>query len=162
MGFLKNMKFCVRCGFVMSEEENNCLGCSDSEIITKEDIKDVFRSKATTDLSTSKNFKLLVTKGGTDGREFFVNKENALIGRWDPKVDSHPDVDLSDEDIDSKVSRLHAQISSKPEGFYIEDLGSKNGTYLNREFRLVKGIEYKLQDNDEIIVGKIFFKFKVV
>lgn len=156
------MKFCSKCGFAMSDDEDSCLSCSDSEILTKEEVKEVFQIPSSENSLKIKNFKLVIIRGGTEGREFFIRKPQALIGRWDPKVDSHPDVDLSDEDIDSKVSRIHAQIVYKPEGFYIEDMGSKNGTFLNREFKLVKDIQYKLQDDDEIIIGKIFFKFNIL
>ncbi|MFN8575877.1 MAG: FHA domain-containing protein [Candidatus Sericytochromatia bacterium] len=73
----------------------------------------------------TKRVRLVVSKGGTENREFPLNKEVCYIGRWDPSLNSYPDVDLSDEDIDAKVSRVHAKIIKKPEGLYIEDMGSR-------------------------------------
>ena len=41
---------------------------------------------------------------------------------------------------------------------HIFNINNKN--ILNREFKLVKGIEYALKPNDEIIIGHIFFRVK--
>ena len=50
----------------------------------------------------------------------------------------------------SRVSRRHAQVTVVAGGATIEDLGSKNGTFLNR--RRVSGVQ-SLADGDEIGLG---------
>jgi pSer/pThr/pTyr-binding forkhead associated (FHA) protein len=59
----------------------------------------------------------------------------------------------------TKVSRVHARITGKKEGFFIEDtgtrgLGSNYGTYVN-EARLEIQKPYKLENNDAIKIGPI-------
>jgi pSer/pThr/pTyr-binding forkhead associated (FHA) protein len=179
------MRFCDKCGLILNDEISECSSCKHINLIETDkekagfasiknemnksaNIPDSlpFNSKNETFSEMSQfdkvpNFaRLVVTKGGTQGREFPVNKDICNIGRWDPSLKSHPEIDLSDEDIDAKVSRLHARIVKKPEGYYIEDVGSRNGTFLNREFRLVQGIEYSLKNNDEVIIGHVFFRFE--
>jgi len=69
---------------------------------------------------------------------------------------------------DSRASRLHAQIvADKTDGsncarFRVIDLGSTNGTFVNRGRRLRPGERHPLQDGDEIIVGKTFLRFRLV
>jgi pSer/pThr/pTyr-binding forkhead associated (FHA) protein len=45
--------------------------------------------------------------------------------------------------------------------YIIEDLGSTNGTFVNRGHRLAPGDRQPLKDGDEIIVGKTFLRFRV-
>jgi hypothetical protein len=53
---------------------------------------------------------------------------------------------------DRQVSRYHARLTSTPKGLLLEDLGSKNGTYLNG--KLVTDLVY-LQDGDIIAVALV-------
>jgi pSer/pThr/pTyr-binding forkhead associated (FHA) protein len=48
------------------------------------------------------------------------------------------------------------------EHYFIEDLGSTNGTFINRGRRLLPGDRQPLRDGDEIIVGKTFLRFHIV
>jgi len=57
----------------------------------------------------------------------------------------------------STVSRRHAKISVDVEGAVIEDLGSKNGTYVND--RAVSG-PTPVVDGDQIRIGSLLFTFK--
>ncbi|MBI2933076.1 MAG: FHA domain-containing protein [Planctomycetes bacterium] len=83
--------------------------------------------------------KLIVRQGGAV-REIDIIKDNFSIGRT-------PDNDL--EVRDSLISRRHSSIVRKGEDYIVYDLGSSNGTYVNRE-----KIEMKvLEDNDVIRVG---------
>ncbi len=43
----------------------------------------------------------------------------------------------------------------------IEDIGSLNGTYVNRQPRLQLGNPLDLKDGDEIIIGKTFLKLSI-
>ena len=72
-----------------------------------------------------------------------------------------PDVDLDSDDPEAKVSRRHARISFENGEYAIEDLGSTNGTFVNRGRRLKPGDRQPLKDGDEIIVGKTFLRFRV-
>ena len=42
----------------------------------------------------------------------------------------------------------------------IEDIGSLNGTFLNRGSKLEEGVRHTLKAGDEIIIGKIFLTFR--
>ena len=83
------------------------------------------------------------------------------IGRWDADGGIFPDVDLDQDDPEAKVSRRHARIIREGHQFYIEDLGSTNGTFINRGRRLLPGNRHPLNNGDEIIVGKTFLKFVI-
>jgi pSer/pThr/pTyr-binding forkhead associated (FHA) protein len=106
--------------------------------------------------------RLLVERGGRVGREFSITGIETNIGRWDADSGIFPDVDLDEDDPEAKISRRHARIISHNGQFYIEDLGSTNGTFVNRGRRLLPGKRHALQNGDEIIVGKTFLKFQLV
>jgi DNA-binding winged helix-turn-helix (wHTH) protein len=59
---------------------------------------------------------------------------------------------------DPAVSRRHARITVAPDGVTIQDLGSKNGTYLNA--RRVRAAE-ELNDGDEITIGPAHLRYRV-
>ncbi|MBX7145335.1 MAG: FHA domain-containing protein [Oligoflexia bacterium] len=102
--------------------------------------------------------KLVVSRGPSQGKEFSIEEGSNLVGRWDPDSGSFPEVDLEKDDIDAKVSRKHAVIERAGEKVTIEDIGSMNGTFINRGPRLERGVKYDLKEGDELIVGKIFFQ----
>jgi pSer/pThr/pTyr-binding forkhead associated (FHA) protein len=64
----------------------------------------------------------------------------------------HPDSDIFLDDI--TVSRRHAEIIRRSDGFHVLDVGSLNGTYVNRD----RVEEAKLANGDELQIGK----FKLV
>jgi hypothetical protein len=107
----------------------------------------------------SLNAKLIIQRGGKVGKEFPINGAEALIGRWDADGGIFPDVDLDQDDPEAKVSRRHARIQLLNNQYLIEDLGSTNGTFVNRGPRLAPGAKQPLKNGDEIIVGKTFLKF---
>lgn len=103
--------------------------------------------------------KLIIQRGGKIGKEFPIVGTDALIGRWDADGGIFPDVDLDQDDPEAKVSRRHSRIQFLNNQYLIEDLGSTNGTFVNRGPRLLPGIKQPLNNGDEIIVGKTFLKF---
>src|SRR5262245_43533844 len=103
--------------------------------------------------------KLIIQRGGKVGKEFPIGGTEALIGRWDADGGIFPDVDLDQDDPEAKVSRRHARIQFLNNQYLIEDLGSTNGTFVNRGPRLAPGAKQPLKNGDEIIVGKTFLKF---
>jgi hypothetical protein len=76
----------------------------------------------------------------------------ALIGRRDVKRGNSVDVDLSSRDGGKIISRRHAEIGFK-DGYFLHDLGSVNGTWLNGQ-RLIPNQQYALSDGDEIVFGR--------
>lgn len=104
---------------------------------------------------------LMIERGNSAGKKFPLSNSEANIGRWDADGGVFPDVDLDSDDPEAKVSRRHARISLHNGTYLIEDLGSTNGTFVNRGHRLMPGDRHPLRDGDEIIVGKTFLRFRV-
>ncbi|CAN5765959.1 hypothetical protein BH18ACT15_BH18ACT15_11490 [soil metagenome] len=88
---------------------------------------------------------LIVKRGSNAGSKFFMDSDDTKIGR-------HPKSDIFLDDI--TVSRRHAEILRAEGRFRLHDVGSLNGTYVNRE-RVEEG---DLHSGDEIQIGK----FKLV
>jgi FHA domain len=105
--------------------------------------------------------KLSVVRGGRKGQEFPLEEGNNLVGRWDPETGSFPEVDLDADDPEAKISRKHALIRIDGGKITIEDIGSLNGTYVNRQPRLSPGSPAELKSGDEVIIGKTFLKLVV-
>ena len=106
--------------------------------------------------------RLIIERGRSAGKQFPLSDDESQIGRWDADGGIFPDVDLDADDPEAKVSRRHARIMRRNEQYFIEDLGSTNGTFINRGRRLLPGDRQPLRDGDEIIVGKTFLRFHVV
>ena len=98
---------------------------------------------------------LEVKDGEREGKRFSIREGQNLIGRWDPRCGAFPDIDLDLHDADSRVSRKHATIEMSGTQLSIIDMGSLNGTILNKVIHLEEGKPYSLQDGDEIMVGKV-------
>ena len=79
--------------------------------------------------------------GGRAGESFTIEGDRMSIGRT-------PDAAVFLDDV--TVSRNHALLVRRQDGFYIDDLGSLNGTYVNR--RRIES--HRLDDGDEIQIGK--------
>ncbi len=104
--------------------------------------------------------RLVISRGETAGKVFTLQEGANLIGRWDPDYGSFPEVDLESHDPEAKVSRRHAVIECQGDKVALEDLGSLNGTFVNRGTRLQQGTKHELNDGDEIIVGKTFLRLE--
>ena len=91
-----------------------------------------------------------------------LSELESQIGRWDADGGIFPDVDLDSEDPEAKISRRHARITLKNGQYFLDDLGSTNGTFVNRGKRLKPGEPQLLSESDEIIVGKTFLRFHIV
>jgi ribosomal protein L40E len=70
-----------------------------------------------------------------------------------PNETSPPNIDVSGLPCSEVVSRVHANIRVEGENYYIEDLGSANGTYINHN-SLAKGNRHLLRSGDRISLGK--------
>ena len=92
--------------------------------------------------------KVAVVEGeGLKGQTFELNSE-LLIGRAEK---CH--IVLQD----TYASQVHARIFSKGEGFMVEDMGSTNGTYLNRQ-KVISPTE--LQRGDHVKIGKTVLEMR--
>jgi serine phosphatase RsbU (regulator of sigma subunit) len=85
--------------------------------------------------------------GGSPGEQIAIPGNRAVLGR-------HPECDIV---LDAAaVSRQHAQILQEGDDFYIEDLHSRNGTFVNG--RLVQG-KWLLADGDRLKICDLLFTF---
>lgn len=113
-------------------------------------------------VSDKPHARLVIERGKSMGKQFLLTSAEAHIGRWDADGGVFPDVDLDSDDPEAKVSRRHARIVLTDGKYSLEDLGSTNGTFINRGKRLSPGVGQPLNDGDEIIVGKTFLRFHVL
>ena len=89
---------------------------------------------------------LVVRSGGGRAGETFHPEGETTIGR-------SPDCGIFLDDV--TVSRKHAVLVKRDGGFFIEDQGSLNGTFVNRK-RVESG---QLEDGDELQIGKYRLTF---
>lgn len=87
-------------------------------------------------------------------REFEINRTEYVIGK---------SVSMADGvfNITPTVSRMHCKIYHKSDGYWVEDLHSKNYTYLN-ECRLKPGIQIQLHDGDFLRLAEHKFKVQII
>ncbi|MFB2918933.1 FHA domain-containing protein [Aerosakkonema funiforme] len=74
-----------------------------------------------------------------------------------------PDIDVSGFPNSEVVSRIHADIRIEGDAYYIEDVGSSNGTYINHT-PLPRGNRHRLRSGDRIALGKgdlVTFLFQI-
>jgi len=106
--------------------------------------------------------RLIIERGGRIGKEFPITALRPKIGRWDADSGIFPDVDL-DEDDPKPRSREGTRASLiTTASTSSRNLGSTNGTFVNRGRRLLPGKRHMLQNGDEVIVGKTFLKFQIL
>lgn len=145
-----------------SGEEKDATGAA-NEILSDERLSKASSASAVSSSSeAAAHAKLVIHRGRSVGKEFPMCEDETHIGRWDADGGIFPDVDLDADDPEAKVSRRHARITRRGEQYFIEDLGSTNGTFVNRGRRLLPGDRHQLNDGDEVIVGKTFLRFHVI
>lgn len=181
-GNLESSQYCDECGTLLKPvnatmvEQNQTI-ISDSQRLSLGNVTSVgipiileepkFQNIGSQDIARVENTpkkieaNLIIERGTSIGTEFIIRNEESTIGRWDADNGIFPDIDLDVYDPEAKVSRRHARIIFEGGKFLIEDLGSTNGTFVNRGRRLIPGSPHILSDNDEIIVGKTFLRFHI-
>jgi pSer/pThr/pTyr-binding forkhead associated (FHA) protein len=89
---------------------------------------------------------LVVRRGPNAGARFLLDHDVTTSGR-------HPDSDIFLDDV--TVSRRHAEFHRGSTGFTVRDVGSLNGTYVNRE----RVESSSLSNGDEVQIGKFRLVF---
>lgn len=92
--------------------------------------------------------RVVLLEGASKGGKAFDLTDEILIGRADKCQ-----IVLTD----SYASQMHARIFSKNDAFMIEDLGSTNGTYLNRH---KVATPTQLSRGDQIKIGKTVLELR--
>jgi pSer/pThr/pTyr-binding forkhead associated (FHA) protein len=135
--------YCSSCGAALSErdDEHTTMAIPAEEFPAVDD-SNVFEEA---DLAPGTGM-LLVRRGPNAGSRYVLDHAVTTLGR-------HPDSRVFLDDI--TVSRRHAEVRREGDGYQLVDVGSLNGTYLNRE-RVDQG---ELHDGDLIQVGKFKLMF---
>ena len=147
--------YCPECGFQNPEAANYCAKCG--ALLVKEESGETTMTFTPEDPEEEgqpvledfgiKGPALVVRSGGgRAGETFPLEAERTTIGR-------SPDCEIFLDDV--TVSRKHAVLERRSDGLRIEDLGSLNGTFLNRK-RIDNGV---LSDGDELQIGKYRLTF---
>ncbi len=146
--------YCPECGFQNPEASNYCSRCgallttdTGSETTMSFDIEEeADENDLRTQLGITGPALVVRSGGGMAGQSFQPAEGRTLIGR-------SPDCEVFLDDV--TVSRRHAELVRDGDTFTIRDLGSLNGTYVNR-----KRIEsVVLEDDDEVQIGKYRLTF---
>lgn len=142
--------YCPQCGFQNPEASNYCAKCG-ALLVIDEESSDPTVSLSPEDVEEGAALSLedlegpaLIVRsgGGRVGEHFGPAGERTTIGR-------SPDCDVFLDDV--TVSRRHAVLVESNGQFLVEDLGSLNGTFLNRH--RIEAAE-PLEDGDELQIGK--------
>jgi pSer/pThr/pTyr-binding forkhead associated (FHA) protein len=135
-------RFCANCGAALQDETT--VGLSPVEVEAEGHDEFPFPE----DELEPGQALLLVKHGPNAGSTFLVESDSTTLGR-----NTESDVFLDD----ISVSRAHAEIRRQGDGFTIHDLGSMNGTYVNRE-----RVEMTtLAQHDEVQIGRFRLVFFV-
>ena len=141
---------CPECGFVNTEGANYCQKCGafladvtqDDNTTAQWQLDETGEIQAVDPEAVADDATLVIRSGGgRSGETFLVTGDQMTIGR-------SPDAEVFLDDV--TVSRNHALLVRRRDGVYIDDLGSLNGSYVNR--RRIES--HLLEDGDEIQIGK--------
>ena len=146
---------CGRCGHPNPAGANYCSSCG-APLIAAEETTLTLSAVEAADLEEdlakyleelAPGVGLLVLRQGTvAGSSFRLEAQSTTAGR-------HPDSDIFLDDI--TVSRRHAEFARSGHGYGLRDVGSLNGTYLNRE----RIDDAPLSNGDELQIGKFRLVF---
>ena len=151
---------CPDCGFVNADGANYCqrcghfLGAGAPGEQSAEPTTATYRVGETGELipidldDAAAHGPVLVIRagGGRVGESFPLDGDRMTIGR-------RPDSDIFLDDV--TVSRDHALLVRRGGDLYLDDLGSLNGSYVNR--RRIES--HRLEDSDELQIGKYKLTF---
>jgi len=153
--------FCTRCGHENPDDARFCAQCgaplSRSDYPASPDATSIFapgtfddggggeeqseEHAGAVDALPPGSALLVVKRGPNAGSRFLLDQDVTTAGR-------HPDSDIFLDDV--TVSRRHAEFRREGGGFVVHDVGSLNGTYVNRQRIDVAA----LSGGDEVQIGK--------
>jgi pSer/pThr/pTyr-binding forkhead associated (FHA) protein len=144
--------YCPECGFQNPEAANYCARCGaylrrdeQGETTLSLDLGDLGEDGIPAGETRGPGL-VVRAGGGRAGESFPTAGPRTLIGR-------SPDCDVFLDDV--TVSRRHAEITHENDSYVIRDLGSLNGTFVNRH-RIETSV---LADDDEVQIGKYRMTF---
>jgi pSer/pThr/pTyr-binding forkhead associated (FHA) protein len=141
--------YCPECGFQSPESASFCARCG--ALLARDTTGETTMSLGPDEVDVvpeSIHGPALVVRsgGGRAGESFEAIGDHALIGR-------SPECDVFLDDV--TVSRRHAELTREGAVFTIRDLGSLNGTFVNKR-RIESSV---LEDDDEVQIGKYRMTF---
>jgi hypothetical protein len=148
---------CARCGHANPDEARFCSSCgaplaAEDDTATTLTLAAVEAAHEEDELESyleglPPGVGLLVVRHGPEtGSSYRLDQPVIAIGR-------HPDSEIFLDDI--TVSRRHVQLVKDDQGYLLRDVGSLNGTYVNRE----RVDEARLHHGDEVQVGRYRLSF---
>ncbi len=158
------MPFCTACGHQNPDDANFCAQCGtklDGPGVAEESATEVTSTitftapvkehaddrslneadAAAVDALPAGSALLVVQRGPSAGSRFLLDTDVVTAGR-------HPESEIFLDDV--TVSRRHAEFRRGADGYAVVDVGSLNGTYVNRD----RIDEVLLQGGDEVQIGK--------
>jgi hypothetical protein len=133
-------RYCAKCGAMLSREES----VETTETFSPDEVPELFDTLD--DMGVRGAALVVRSGGGRSGETFAPTGERTTIGR-------SPECGIFLDDV--TVSRKHAVIEQHGERWVIEDQGSLNGTFVNRD----RVDSAQLEDGDEIQIGKYRLTF---
>jgi hypothetical protein len=148
----ENARYCSQCATPLTRADRATAGETTSLIFSGVEPGDAEPSDQTAadaaaiDLLPPYTALLVVRRGPNEGSRFLLDSELTEVGR-------RPDSDIFLDDV--TVSRRHAEFYRQGTRFAVRDVGSLNGTYVNRE----RIEEVTLNGGDEVQIGKFRMVF---
>ena len=150
---------CPECGFVVTEGANYCQRCG-AYVGQREDTRDDVTTATymideqtgelkpvdVGDVAATSGALVIRSGGGKVGQSYPLEGERLTIGR-------SPDAEIFLDDV--TVSREHATLVRRGGEWFLDDSGSLNGTYVNRQ----RVDSHRLADGDELQIGKFKLTF---
>jgi len=148
----ENARFCSQCATPLTRSDRATAGETTSLIFSGVEPPDAepadqsAADAAAVDTLPPNTALLVVRRGPNEGSRFLLDSELTEVGR-------RPDSDIFLDDV--TVSRRHAEFYRRGSRFAVRDVGSLNGTYVNRE----RIEEVALNGGDEVQIGKFRMVF---
>ena len=152
-------RHCPECGFVVAEGANYCPKCGafqgaaeapkeDATTATYviDDQTGELKPVDVGDVAAQSGALVVRSGGGRVGQSFPLTGEKMTIGR-------SPEAGVFLDDV--TVSREHATLIHRGGDWFLDDSGSLNGTYVNRQ----RVDSHRLADGDELQIGKFKLTF---
>jgi pSer/pThr/pTyr-binding forkhead associated (FHA) protein len=136
----KDAHFCANCGTSLQDDTTISFSPTD---IDEDGVEEAAPPQSELEPGQA---LLVVQRGPNAGSKFLIDKDVTTAGR-------HPESDIFLDDV--TVSRRHVEFRRNGHRFSVHDVGSLNGTYVNRQ--RVEVVE--LANGDELQIGKFKLTF---